>query len=195
MPATRPDNIERQPTLFEDCGMDIDFSQWGPGFDAYMAEFAGRFPRVEPRGRATSYVRGLLSELERKNGWTLAEAAGDKTTEGMQRLLNASPWDEGGVRDDLREIVTNAIGDKERRILVVDETGCLKKGKKSAGAARMYTGVKGHRFLPTGGHETCPLVAMNRPGRRYILVRGSIDDPTDLAHYFFFFNTGRTPAR
>ena len=123
MPATRPDITERQPALFDNCGMDIDFSHWGPGFDAYMAEFAGRFPRVEPRRRAIFYVRGLLSELERKNGWTLAEGAGDKTPDGMQRLLNASPWDEGGVRDDLREIITNAIGDKEKGILVVDETG------------------------------------------------------------------------
>ena len=103
----------------------------------------GRFPRVEPRRRASFYVRGLLSELERKNGWTLAEGAGDKTPDGMQRLLNASPWDEGGVRDDLREIITNAIGDKEKGILVVDETGFLKKGKKSAGVARMYTGTAG----------------------------------------------------
>ncbi len=108
-----------------------------------MAEFARRFPRVEPRRRASSYVRGLLSELERKNGWTLAEGAGDKTPDGMQRLLNASPWDEAGVRDDLREIITNAIGDKQNGILVVDETGFLKKGKKSAGVARMYTGTAG----------------------------------------------------
>ena len=85
-----------------------------------MAEFAGRFPRVEPRRRASSYVRGLLSELERKNGWTLAEGAGDKTPDGMQRLLNASPWDEAGVRDDLRGIITHTIGDKENGILVVD---------------------------------------------------------------------------
>jgi len=143
MPATRPDITERHPALFDNCGMDIDFSHWGPGFDAYMAEFAGRFPRVEPRRRASSYVRGLLSELERKNGWTLAEGAGDKTPDGMQRLLNASPWDEDGVRDDLREIIANAIGDKEKGILVVDETGFLKKGKKSAGVARMYTGTAG----------------------------------------------------
>ena len=123
--------------------MDIDFSHWGPGFDAFMAEFAGRFQRIEPRRRASSYVRGLLSELERKNGWTLAEGAGDKTPDGMQRLLNASRWDENGARDDLRAVVIDAIGDKENAILVVDETGFLKKGKKSAGVARMYTGTAG----------------------------------------------------
>ena len=123
--------------------MDIDFSHWGPGFDAYMGAFSSRFPRVEPRRRAASYVRGLLSELERKNGWTIAEGAGDKTPDGMQRLLNASQWDEDGARDDLRSVIINAIGDQEHAILVVDETGFLKKGKKSAGVARMYTGTAG----------------------------------------------------
>ena len=123
--------------------MDIDFSHWGPGFDAYMGAFSSRFPRIEPRRRASSYVRGLLSELERKNGWTIAEGAGDKTPDGMQRLLNASQWDEDGARDDLRTVIIDAIGDKENAILVVDETGFLKKGKKSAGVARMYTGTAG----------------------------------------------------
>jgi SRSO17 transposase len=123
--------------------MDIDFSHWGSGFDAYMASFAERFPRIEPRRRSGAYVRGLLSELERKNGWTLAEGAGEKTPDGMQRLLNASPWDEDGLRDDVRTVITDAIGDKENGILVVDETGFLKKGKKSAGVARMYTGTAG----------------------------------------------------
>ena len=123
--------------------MDIDFSHWGPGFDAFMAAFAGRFPRIEPRRRASSYVRGLLSELERKNGWTLAEGAGDKTPDGMQRLLNASRWDANRARDDLRSVIVDSIGDKENAILVVDETGFLKKGKKSAGVARMYTGTAG----------------------------------------------------
>ena len=100
--------------------MEIDFSHWGPGFDAFMAAFAGRFPRIEPRRRASSYVRGLLSELERKNGWTLAEGAGDKTPDGMQRLLNASRWDESGALDDLRAVIVDSIGDKENAILVVD---------------------------------------------------------------------------
>ena len=167
MSPTRPDITERQLALFDNCGMDIDFSHWGPGFDAYMAEFAGRFPRVEPRRRASFYVRGLLSELERKNGWTLAEGAGDKTPDGMQRLLNASPWDEGGVRDDLREIITNAIGDEDDGILVVDETGFLKKGKKSAGVARMYTGTAGKT-------ENCQIgvfLAYTSPGGQALIDR------------------------
>src|SRR6476469_1127531 len=78
--------------------MDIDFSHWGPGFDAFMGAFSSRFPRIEPRRRAASYVRGLLSELERKNGWTIAEGAGDKTPDGMPRLINASQWGQDGAR-------------------------------------------------------------------------------------------------
>jgi SRSO17 transposase len=78
-----------------------------------------------------------------RTGGPSPKGAGDKTPDGMQRLLNASPWDEDGLRDDLRTVVTDAIGDKGNGILVVDETGFLKKGKKSAGVARMYTGTAG----------------------------------------------------
>src|SRR6476620_5031084 len=131
-----------------------------------MGAFSSRFPRIEPRRRAASYVRGLLSELERKNGWTIAEGAGDKTPDGMQRLLNASQWDEDGARDDLRTVIIDAIGDKERGILVVDETGFLKKGKKSAGVARMYTGTAGKT-------ENCQIgvfLAYTSPGGGHALI-------------------------
>lgn len=74
------------------------------------------------------YVRGLLGEVERKNGWTLAEAAGDVGPERMQRLLNFYAWDTDGVRDEVRAAVVEAIGDAERGVLVVGETGFLKKG-------------------------------------------------------------------
>ena len=99
--------------------MDIDFSHWGTGFDAFMGAFSSRFPRIEPRRRAASYVRGLLSELERKNGWTIAEGAGDKTPDGMQRLLNASQWDQDGARDDLRTVLVVAIGYNDNEFFVV----------------------------------------------------------------------------
>jgi SRSO17 transposase len=89
------------------------------------------------------YVRGLLGEVERKNGWTLAEAAGDTGPEGMQRLLNFYAWDTDGVRDDARAAVVEAIGDVEDGVLIVDETGFLKKGAKSAGVARQYSGTAG----------------------------------------------------
>ncbi len=89
------------------------------------------------------YVRGLLGEVERKNGWTLAEAVGDAGPERMQRLLNFYAWDTDGVRDEVRAAVVETIGDARCGVLVVDETGFLKKGVKSAGVARQYSGTAG----------------------------------------------------
>jgi SRSO17 transposase len=90
-----------------------------------------------------SYLRGLLGESERKNGWTLAEAAGDSGPQGMQRLLNHYAWDADAVRDDVRDAVVERIGDPERGILILDETGFLKKGVRSAGVGRQYSGTAG----------------------------------------------------
>ncbi len=90
-----------------------------------------------------AYVRGLLAEVERKNGWTLAEAAGDTGPEGMQRLLNFYTWDCDGLRNDVRDVVVEAIGDEQTGVLIVDETGFLKKGNRSAGVARQYSGTAG----------------------------------------------------
>ncbi len=108
-----------------------------------MGRFAGLFPRVESRRQMRFYVRGLLSEAERKNGWTLAEAAGDAGPERMQRLLNFYAWDTDGVRDEVCAAVVEAIGDAEHGVLIVDETGFLKKGIRSAGVARQYSGTAG----------------------------------------------------
>ena len=116
---------------------------WSAGFAAFVGRFAGRFPRVESRRQMRVYLRGLLSEVERKNGWTLAEAAGDAGPQRMQRLLNFYAWDTDGVRDELRSAVVEAIGDARRGVLVVDETGFLKKGSRSAGVARQYSGTAG----------------------------------------------------
>ncbi|KSZ55930.1 endonuclease DDE [Rhodococcus pyridinivorans KG-16] len=88
-------------------------------------------------------MRGLLAEVERKNGWTLAEAAGDTGPEGMQRLLNFYTWDCDGLRNDVRDVVVEAIGDEQTGVLIVDETGFLKKGNRSAGVARQYSGTAG----------------------------------------------------
>jgi SRSO17 transposase len=121
---------------------DDDLTAWIAGLDALFARVAGRFYRVEPRRRARGYVRGLLAPLAGKNGWTLAEAAGDATPDGMQRLLNAATWDADGVRDDLRAYAVEHFGEREG-VLVVDETGFLKKGNKSAGVQRRYSGTAG----------------------------------------------------
>ncbi len=107
-----------------------------------MGRIAGRFARVEPRRRARAFVLGLLSGLRRKNCWTIAEHAGDATPDGMQHLLAAARWDAGAVRDDVREYVVEHLGSPDA-VLVVDETGDLKKGTASAGAQRQYTGTAG----------------------------------------------------
>ena len=101
-----------------------------------------RFARSEPRERAIAYLRGLMSEIPRKNGWQLAEQAGEMAPDGMQRLLNAAAWDEEGIRDDLRDYVVEGLGTPDA-ILVVDETGFLKKGKRSVGVKRQYSGTAG----------------------------------------------------
>jgi hypothetical protein len=86
----------------------------------------------------------LLEPVERRNGWQLAEAIGERTPDGVQRLLNGSRWDAGEVRDDLRSYVVEYLGDPEA-VLVIDETGFLKKGEKSVGVARQYSGSEASR--------------------------------------------------
>jgi len=103
---------------------------------------AGCFSNVRVRRRGRAYLLGLLSRAERKNSWQLAEFAGDASPDGMQRLLNFSPWDEDAARDALARYVVKAMGDPAA-VLAVDETGFLKKGRMSAGVARMYTGTAG----------------------------------------------------
>jgi SRSO17 transposase len=115
---------------------------WAVGLDEVLERIGSRFARAEPRVRAGVYLRGLLSAVERKNGWTLAEQAGDATPDAMQRLLNHADWDADLVRDDLRDYVVEHLGD-EAGVLVVDETGFLKKGTKSAGVGRQYSGTAG----------------------------------------------------
>jgi SRSO17 transposase len=115
---------------------------WAAGLEALHARIAGRFFRPEPRRRALAYLRGLLSPVERKNGWQLAERAGEATPDGIQRLLATARWDADAVRDDLRAYVIEHRGDPEA-VLVVDETSFVKKGAKSVGVQRQYCGTLG----------------------------------------------------
>ena len=115
---------------------------WAEGIEQVHRCVAGRFRRPEPRRRALDYLRGLLSPVERKNGWQLAEQAGDATPYGVQRLLSTCRWDADLVRDDLAGYVVEHLGDADG-VLVVDETGFLKKGNKSAGVQRQYSGTAG----------------------------------------------------
>jgi len=115
---------------------------WSESFNEMFAQVAGVFANAAVRRHGRAYLLGLLSHQERKNGWTLAEFAGDVSPDGMQRLLNFSPWDQDACRDAVRRYVVRNLGDAGA-VLAVDETGFLKKGRMSAGVARMYTGTAG----------------------------------------------------
>jgi SRSO17 transposase len=121
----------------------VDLAGWVVALDALVELISGRFRRAEPRRRVGAYLRGLLAGLERKNGWTMAEHAGAVSPDGMQRLLRTAGWDIDGVRDDLRGYVLEKLGDRASGVFVVDETGFVKKGVRSAGVARQYTGTTG----------------------------------------------------
>src|SRR3954447_22191197 len=122
-------------------GLVAEVQDWAAGLEEVHARIAGVFARAEPRVRVLAYLRGLLGQLERKNGWTLAEAAGEVSPDGMQRLLRSADWNADAVRDELRGYVIEGLG--AGGVLIVDETGFIKKGIRSAGVARQYTGTTG----------------------------------------------------
>ena len=120
----------------------LEVTRWAKGIEGVHGCISGRFHRSEPRRRTLEYLKGLLSPVERKNGWQLAEQVGDATPYGVQRLLSSYRWDADLVRDDLRDYVVEHLG-QEDGVLVVDETGFLKKGTKSVGVQRQYSGTAG----------------------------------------------------
>jgi len=107
-----------------------------------MGRIGALFARVEPRRRARAFLLGLLAGLPRTNCWTIAERAGEPSPDGMQHLLARAAWDAEGVRDDLRDYVVEHLGDPDA-VLVVDETGDVKKGSRTVGVQRQYTGTAG----------------------------------------------------
>ena len=119
-----------------------EVTRWAEGIEKVHECIAGRFRRPEPRRRALDYLKGLLSPVERKNGWQLAEQAGDASPDGVQRLLYNYQWDADLVRDDLKSYVIEYLADAAA-VLAVDETGFLKKGDKSVGVQRQYSGTAG----------------------------------------------------
>jgi SRSO17 transposase len=122
--------------------LDDRLARWQAGFDEVFGLVAGEFAQVESRRRARLYLLGLLSGAERKNSWTIAEQAGDLSPDGMQRLLNHYRWDADAVRDTVRGYLLDRLGDPAG-VVVADETGFLKKGTKSAGVQRQYSGTAG----------------------------------------------------
>lgn len=124
------------------AGHSVDPARWQELFEELLGRVAGRFGRVEPRRHARAFVRGLLADLPRKNCWTLAEHAGDPSPDGMQHLLARAVWDHDKVRDDIRDYVVEHLADPGA-VLVIDETGDLKKGTTTVGVKRQYTGTAG----------------------------------------------------
>jgi SRSO17 transposase len=130
---------------------------WEDELEDVFGRVAGRFSRVEPRKRAFGYVRGLLAPLERRNGWTLAEQAGQRSPDGMQSLLTSPAWDPDAVRDDVRAYVVERIGNPAG-VLIADETGFVKKGR--AGGYAAVPGRRDHAGQPASGGPTS--IAQNR---------------------------------
>ena len=129
-----------------------EVARWAEGIERVHECIAGRFKRPEPRRWALDYLRGLLSPVERKNGWQLAEQAGDTTPDGVQRLLSTYRWDPDLVRDDLRNYVLEHLGDADG-VLVVEETGFLKKGNKSVGVQGSTAGRRGGLRTARSGYS------------------------------------------
>ncbi len=110
--------------------------------DELLERIAGRFGRIECRRRVRGFLLALLADLPRKNCWTLAEHAGEATPDGMQHLLARAVWDTDGVGADLRDYVAAHLGEPGA-VLVIDETGDVKKGTHTVGVQRQYTGTAG----------------------------------------------------
>lgn len=125
--------------------MDIDVDmveEWGGELRVVATRLSRHFVRSEPRQRAVAYIQGLLSDVPRKNGWQVAEQAGEKRPDGMQRLLSSAVWSAEALRDELQAYLVEGLGEADG-VLVVDESGFLKQGGHSAGVKRQYSGTAG----------------------------------------------------
>ena len=137
-----------------------DVCGWVQSLWCLHARLAPRFARPEPHRRVLAYLQGILSDTSRKNGWQLAEHAGETRPDGMQRLLSNAVWDTHGVRDDLRSYAIEKLGSTSA-ILAIDETSFPKRGKKSAGVGLQYCGTTGQRGELSGGSLS---LVCNSPG-------------------------------
>ena len=131
-PSQHTTSSESKTTLKDVVG-------WAMELRHLHTRIAPFFARPEPRQRSLLYLQGILSDVARKNGWQLAEQAGESRPDGMQRLLSNAVWDEDGVRDELRKYVLERLG-AEHAIAAIDETSFPKRGDKSAGVAPQYCG-------------------------------------------------------
>ena len=159
--------------------MKILVKAWEGELEALHERLGGQFSRSESRQRSLSYLKGLLGTVERKNGWQLAEWIGDSSPDGVQYLLERARWDADAARDVLRQYVVEQLGTCDA-VLVVDETGFVKKGEHSAGVQRQYSGTAGRIensqigvFLCYAGHGGSAFI-----DRELYLPQSWIDDPS-----------------
>lgn len=119
-----------------------ELTEWREDFEAFHVRFSHLFGRREPREQVAKYMRGLMAQIERKTSWQVAEVMGDKIPDPMQRLLYRVDWDTDVARDVLREFIIEVFADDDG-VGVVDEAGFIKKGKRSVGVKRQYSGTAG----------------------------------------------------
>jgi SRSO17 transposase len=164
-------------------GMSPALENWPEYLKDLHARISHRFRRPEVRGRVRRYLIGLLDDVRRKNGWQMAESMGEFQPRATQRVLGGSCWDADEVRDDLREYVVDHLADEESGVLIVDETGFLKKGGKSVGVARQYTGTAGKRENSQVGVFLCYSSGKGAAfvDRALYLPREWTDDPERLS--------------
>src|SRR4051794_32768612 len=141
LPARTPDARGRPDAAIVHAPVALS-AVWETAWTRLVERVGAHFSRTDVKAHAGAYLKGLLSPVERKNGWQLAEVVGDPTPYALQHLLGRARWDADAVRDDLRDYVVEHLGDP-RGVLVVDETGFVKKGTHSAGVQRQYSGTAG----------------------------------------------------
>jgi len=126
------------------CADIADVEEFQAGLDYLHGRIAARFPRAEVRTRVRRYLAALFGHVDRRNSWQMAEQLGEPSPRNVQRLLNGAHWDADAVRDDLQAYVTEHLGAADG-VLIADETGFLKKGTKSVGVKRQYSGTAGRK--------------------------------------------------
>ena len=147
-------SVSRPTVVYDGAVTSADLDEWGHEFDAVMGRMRSLFYRTESKKHAEQYVRGLLSPLARKNGWTISEYVGEPEPKALQRLLNLSPWDVDALLALNREYAMENLADPGG-ILVADPTGFAKKGRMSVGVQRQYSGTLGRI-------DNCQIVANSK---------------------------------
>lgn len=154
-----------QPIVYDGAVTRTDLDEWNSDLDSLFARMGGLFYRTESKRHAQQYVRGLLGPLERKNGWTIAEYTGEPEPKALQRFLNLSPWNVEQLLELNRRYAMEHLGGPGG-ILVADPTGFAKKGTRSVGVQRQYSGTLGR----VDNCQIATFLGYVTPGRDRVLI-------------------------